>query len=103
MSQNEEVLTRLKRIEQLLELLTKTHLAPLLQEEFADPRMAQLYELTGSHGQREIKKKIAVKILKFFQKRMRMRKKPSQKMRKNKPTISRLIFRRKWNYLMAQK
>ena len=58
MSENAEMLKRLKRIEQLLELLTKTYLAPLLQEEFADPRMAQLYELTGSHGQREIKKKL---------------------------------------------
>ncbi len=58
MSDNAEVLKMLNRIEQLLVLLTKTHLAPLLQKELADPRMAQLYELTGSHGQREVKKKL---------------------------------------------
>jgi DNA-binding MarR family transcriptional regulator len=58
MSDNVEVLKRLNRIEQLLVLLTKTHLAPLLQKELADPRIAQLYELTGSYGQREIKKKL---------------------------------------------
>lgn len=58
MSDYSEVLTRLSRIEQLILLLTKTHLTPVLEKEFADPRMAQLYELTGSHGQREIKKKL---------------------------------------------
>ena len=58
MIDNAEVLKSLSRIEQLLVLLTKTQLAPLLQQEFADPRMAQPYELTGSRGQREIKKKL---------------------------------------------
>jgi DNA-binding MarR family transcriptional regulator len=58
MSNLPEVLKSLNRIEQLLVLLTKAYLAPVLQKEFADPRMLQLYELTGTHGQREIKKKL---------------------------------------------
>jgi transposase len=33
-------------------------LAPVLQKEFADPRTRELYELTGTYGQREIKKKL---------------------------------------------
>ena len=55
-----EVVKRLNRIEQLLELLTKTQLAPVLQKELSDPRMAQLYDLTGSHGQREIRKELSM-------------------------------------------
>jgi len=51
-----EVVKKLNRIERLLVLLTKAYMAPVLEREFADPRMLQLYELTGTHGQREIKK-----------------------------------------------
>ncbi len=53
-----EVVRKLDRIEQLLVLVTKAQLASLLKEEFSDPRMARLYQLTGSHGQREIKKEL---------------------------------------------
>jgi transposase len=31
---------------------------PVLQVELADPRMAELYDLTGTYSQREIKKKL---------------------------------------------
>lgn len=58
MSEWSEVLNKLNRIEQLLVLVTKAQLEHVLQKEFADPRMRQLYELTGTHGQREIKKKL---------------------------------------------
>jgi DNA-binding MarR family transcriptional regulator len=60
MSDYSEMVKRLARIEQLLELLTKTQLAPVLQKELNDSRMAQLYDLTGSHGQREIRKKLSM-------------------------------------------
>jgi hypothetical protein len=60
MSDYSEMLKRLARIEQLLELLTKTQLAPILQKELNDPRMAELYDLTGRYGQREIKKKLSM-------------------------------------------
>jgi hypothetical protein len=60
MSDYSKMLKRLARIEELLELLTKTKLAAVLQKELNDPRMAQLYDLTGSHGQREIKKKLSM-------------------------------------------
>jgi len=53
-----EVIKKLNRIEQLLVLLAKAHLASMLREEFVDARMAQLYELTGTHGQRETKKRL---------------------------------------------
>lgn len=58
MSEWTEVLKKLNRIEQLLVLVTKAQMTPVLQKEFTDPRMLQLYELTGTHGQREIKKKL---------------------------------------------
>jgi len=58
MSDLSEVVKKLNRIEQLLVLVTRAHLAPVFEKEFADPRMFQLYELTGTHGQREIKKKL---------------------------------------------
>ena len=58
MADSTEVVKKLNRIEQLLVLLAKAYLAPVLQKELADPRMLQLYELTGTHGQREIKKKL---------------------------------------------
>ena len=53
-----EVLKKLGHLEQLLVLLTRTQLEPVLQKEFADPRMQNLYELTGTRGQREIKKEL---------------------------------------------
>lgn len=58
MSEFAEVVKKLNRIEQLLVLLTKVHLAPLLREEMADSRMAELYELTGSNSRREINKRL---------------------------------------------
>ena len=58
MSEWSEVVKHLNRIEQLLVLMTKAQLASVFQKEFADPRMLQLYELTGTHGQREIKKRL---------------------------------------------
>jgi DNA-binding MarR family transcriptional regulator len=53
-----EILNKLARLEQLLLLLTRTQLEPVLQKEFADPKMRKLYDLTGTHGQREIKKEL---------------------------------------------
>lgn len=58
MTEWSEVLKKLNRIEQLLVLVTKAQLAPVLQKEFSDPRTRELYELTGTYGQREIKKKL---------------------------------------------
>jgi len=55
---NEEALILLRRIDHWLERLAKSQLEPVLSAELSDPRMAALYKLTGTHGQREIKKKL---------------------------------------------
>jgi DNA-binding MarR family transcriptional regulator len=58
MFKDEETLKVLLRIEQWVAMLAKAQLAPILKAELSDPRMAQLYKLTGSYGQRDIKKKL---------------------------------------------
>jgi DNA-binding MarR family transcriptional regulator len=58
MYDNEQVLKSLARIEEWLALLVKSQLGPILESELSDERMAELYKLTGTHGQREIKKKL---------------------------------------------
>ena len=58
MFDNEEALSLLRRMEQWLAMLAKAQLAPIMKAELSDPRMAELYKLTGTYGQREIKKKM---------------------------------------------
>ena len=58
MSDNEETLKVLRRIEQWVAMLAKAQLSPILKAELSDPRMAPLYKVTGTLGQREIKKKL---------------------------------------------
>jgi DNA-binding MarR family transcriptional regulator len=58
MFDNEEALSLLRRMEQWLGMLAKAQLAPVMKAELTDPRMAELYKLTGAYGQREIKKKM---------------------------------------------
>ena len=58
MSDSEETLKVLRRIEQWVAMLAKAQLFPILKAELSDPRMAQLYKVTGTLGQREIKKKL---------------------------------------------
>jgi DNA-binding MarR family transcriptional regulator len=60
MTDYDEVLEILRRIEQWMAMIAKAQLAPLLEAELDDPRMAELYKLTGTHGQREIKKKLSM-------------------------------------------
>jgi DNA-binding MarR family transcriptional regulator len=50
-----ESLKVLQRIEQWVAIIAKAQLGPILQAELADPRMAQLYRLTGTSTQREVK------------------------------------------------
>ena len=60
MDSNEEVLAALTRIEYWLAILAKAQLVPIVNAELAEQKMAQLYALTGSATQREIKKKLRV-------------------------------------------
>jgi hypothetical protein len=53
-----EILGYLKRIEELLTIVAKTQLGPILQREIEDKRMAELWELTGKATQREVKTKL---------------------------------------------
>jgi DNA-binding MarR family transcriptional regulator len=56
MSGSEEVLETLKRIEEWLSIIAKTQLAPIAKSEFADQKMAKLYNMTGKASQTEIQK-----------------------------------------------
>ena len=58
MCDNGEALNLLRRMEQWLAILAKAQLAPIMKAELSDPRMADLYKLTGTYGQRDIKKKM---------------------------------------------
>jgi len=60
MDGGDKVLQALQRIEGWLAILAKAQLAPIANAELADPKMAQLYKLTGVATQREIKKKLNV-------------------------------------------
>jgi hypothetical protein len=52
---DQESLKILNRIEQWVAIIAKAQLAPILQAELTDPRMAELYRLTGTSTQREVK------------------------------------------------
>lgn len=60
MDGTEEILQALHRIEGWLAILAKTQLAPIANAELAEPKMAQLFKLTGIATQREIKKKLNI-------------------------------------------
>ena len=56
MSGNEDVLEALKQIERWVAVIARTQLAPVAKIEFADDKMAKLYEMTGKASQAQIQK-----------------------------------------------
>lgn len=58
LTDNNEILDTLRRIEEWLAILAKAQLAPIAKAELSDPKMAQLYKLTGSASQAEIQTKL---------------------------------------------
>lgn len=47
-----------KRIEELLEILVKINLAPVIKDELSNAKMKELYEMTGKYGVTEISRKL---------------------------------------------
>ena len=57
---NDEVLQVLRRNNELLTLIAKAALAPILEKEIAEPKHRQLYELTGNETVSAIAKKLGM-------------------------------------------
>ena len=55
---HEDILAKLEKIEELLHAIFKSQLAPVLEKELGDQKMADLYEFTGTMSQSELKKKL---------------------------------------------
>jgi hypothetical protein len=55
---SDEILNSLSRIELSLSILVRAQLGPILQRELADKRMAELWNLTGSATQRQVKTRL---------------------------------------------
>jgi hypothetical protein len=60
MDEKGEIIASLRRLEASLEILVKAQLAPVAEVEFANQKMATLYELTGHATQPEIKKRLRI-------------------------------------------
>lgn len=60
MNEQTEVLTCLRRIEDLLTTLVKAQLADVLAKELSAPKMKKLYDLTGDYAVRELEEKISL-------------------------------------------
>lgn len=56
MTDNDETLSTLKRIEESLSILVRCQLAPTLRPELVDPKMAKVYNLTGNKNSKIIAK-----------------------------------------------
>lgn len=48
----------LQKIEELLEILVKLNIGPIMQKELSKPKMKQLYGMTGELGVKEISKRL---------------------------------------------
>ena len=57
---DEQLLSRLQRIEGILATLLKVEIAPLLREALQDPVDQKLFEMTGSATSREIRKALKI-------------------------------------------
>jgi hypothetical protein len=60
MENSDAILQALNRIEVWLTILAKAQLSPIANAEFAKPKMAELYNLTGTATQRQIKKALGI-------------------------------------------
>jgi hypothetical protein len=50
MSNHDDILSSLNRIEESLSVLVRTQLGPILQSELRDPKMPKIYEMTGENS-----------------------------------------------------
>ena len=57
-----EIVCSLQRIEDLLSVLVKAQLSESIERELSDPKMKELYKLTGNHTVRDIQKKLGRSI-----------------------------------------
>lgn len=62
MSQELDIVARLRRIEDLLTALVKSKLTSVIEQELSDPKMKKLYELTGECTVRELSKETGFSI-----------------------------------------
>ncbi len=60
MSQELDIVGRLRHIEDLLAALVKAHLSNVITKELNDPKMKKLYSLTGDYTIRELERKIGL-------------------------------------------
>ena len=58
MNNEKDVIPHLQRIEELLNALLKTQLAPILEKEISDATKARLYKVIGKYGVVELSKKL---------------------------------------------
>jgi len=57
-SESQELLSRLSRIEELLTTIAKVQFKDVFERELANPTTAKLYEFTGAHTSRELAKRL---------------------------------------------